>query len=73
MKSEELMVGDWVKCTYPAINKCLRVAEIKTVADDELKVVLFDDVRLVFPEKYIDPHPHHAEDTGEERFLTSSH
>ena len=57
LRAEELMVGDWVYCTYPSINKCLRVAEIKTVADDELKVVLFDDVRLVFPEKYIDPIP----------------
>lgn len=53
MKAEELMVGDWVYCTYPSINKYLRVAEIKTVADDELKVVLFDNVRLVFSVKYI--------------------
>lgn len=57
MKAEELMIGDWVYCTYPSINKCLRVAEIKTVADNELKVVLFDDIRLVFPSKYIDAIP----------------
>jgi hypothetical protein len=57
MNIEDLMTGDWVNCTYPSINKCLRVAEIKTVADDELKVVLFDDVRLVFQEKYIKPIP----------------
>ena len=57
LRAEELMVGDWVYCIYPSINKCLRVAEIKTVADDELKIVLFDDIRLVFSEKYIDPIP----------------
>ena len=58
MKANELMVGDWVFCTYPSINKPVRVSEIKTVGDNKLKIVINDDdIRLVFNETYIDPIP----------------
>ena len=58
MKANELMIGDWVFCTYPSINKPVRVAEIKTVGDNKLKIVIYDDdIRLVFNETYIDPIP----------------
>lgn len=58
MKANELMIGDWVFCTYPSINKPVKVAEIKTVVDSKLKIVICDDdVRLVFYETYIDPIP----------------
>lgn len=58
MRAEDLMVGDWVICTYPSINKPVRVAEIKTVADNKLKIVIYDDdISLVFNETYIDPIP----------------
>lgn len=58
MKANELMIGDWVFCTYPSINKPVRVAEIKTVGDNELKIVIYDDdIRLVFNETYIEPIP----------------
>lgn len=59
---EGLMIGDWVFCTYPSINTPVKVAEIKTVGDNELKTVVYhDDIRLVFCEKYIDPIPLTAE------------
>ena len=61
MKANELMIGDWVFCTYPSINKPVRVTEIKTVGDNKLKVVIYDDIRLVFNETYIDPIPLTAE------------
>lgn len=56
------MIGDWVFCTYPSINTPVKVAEIKTVGDNELKTVVYhDDIRLVFCEKYLDPIPLTAE------------
>lgn len=58
MRAEDLMVGDWVICTYPSINKPVKVIEIKTVSDEELKVVINDNgIRLVFRRTYIDPIP----------------
>ena len=57
MKANELMIGDWAFCTYPSINKPVRVAEIRTVSDNELKIVVYDDIRLVLNETYMDPIP----------------
>ena len=58
MRIEDLMVGDWVICTYPSINKPVKVMEIKTVSDEELKAVINNDgIRLVFRRTYIDPIP----------------
>ena len=58
MRIEDLMVGDWVICTYPSINKPVKVMEIKTVSDKELKAVINNDgIRLVFRGTYIDPIP----------------
>jgi hypothetical protein len=58
MKANKLMIGDWVFCTYPSINKPVRVAEIRTVSDNELKIVVYDDgIRLVLNETYMDPIP----------------
>lgn len=58
MKAEEVMLGDWVFCTYPSIKKPVRVEEIRTIGDNELKVIISDDMlRLVFSERYIDPLP----------------
>lgn len=52
------MVGDWVICTYPSINKPVKVIEIKTVSDEELKVVInYNGTCLVFRRIYIDPIP----------------
>lgn len=57
LNCKSLMIGDWVFCTYPSINKPVRVAEIKTVGDNKLKIVIDDDIRLVFNETYIEPIP----------------
>lgn len=57
MKASELMIGDWVFCTYPSIKKPFRVEEIRTVGDNELKIIISDDLRLVFQERYIEPIP----------------
>ena len=58
ISAKDLQIGDWVFCTYPSINKPARVAEIKTVGDNKLKIVIYDDdIRLVFNETYIDPIP----------------
>ena len=57
MKANELMIGDWVFCTYPSINKPVRVAEIKTAGSNELKIVIIDGIPLVFADRYIDPIP----------------
>ena len=58
MRIDDLMVGDWVICTYPSINKPVKVVEIKTVSDKELKAVINNDgIRLVFRGTYIDPIP----------------
>ena len=56
MKVEELMVGDWIFCTYKQKN--YKVAEIKTVADEELRLVVYDNnIPLVFRIKYFKPIP----------------
>lgn len=51
------MIGDWVMCTYPSINKPVRVEEIRTISDRELHVMIFDDVRLAFTSRDIEPIP----------------
>lgn len=57
MKAEELMIGDWVFCTYPSIKKPFRVEEIRTVGDNELKIIISDELRLVFQDRYIESIP----------------
>lgn len=56
MRIEDLMVGDWVICTYPSINKPVKVMEIRTVGD---KKVIIDNngINLVFRRTFIDPIP----------------
>ena len=55
MKAKELMIGDLVYCTYWSQKRIVRVWELKRIADDELKVVVMDEVPLVFHERYIEP------------------
>lgn len=57
MKANELMIGDWVFCTYPSIKKPVQVEEIRTVGDNELKIIISDEKRLVFSERYVEPIP----------------
>ena len=38
MKANELMIGDWVECTYWTPSKQLKVAEIRRIVDDEIKI-----------------------------------
>lgn len=58
MRAEDLQIGDWVICTYLSINKPVKVMEIKTVSDEELKVVInYNGTPLVFSRTYIDPIP----------------
>ena len=58
MDATDLMVGDWVLCTYSAINKPVRVVGITSVYDNELKIIVNDgESHLVFQEKYIEPTP----------------
>ena len=55
LSSKSLMIGDLVYCTYWPQKHIVRVWELKRVADDELKVVVMDEIPLVFQEKYIEP------------------
>ena len=55
MKATELMIGDWVCCTFWSEPKNYQVDELKHCADNELKVVVRDIGFLIFPEKYIEP------------------
>ena len=43
------MIGDWVMCTHLSINRPVRV--------EELHVMIFDDIRLVFTPRDIEPIP----------------
>ena len=62
MKANELMLGDWVQCTYWHNPHILQVYELKRVGDDELKIVVVEDaLPLVFQEVYIEPIPLTAE------------
>ena len=57
MKAEELMLGDLVYCNYPSIKKNVRIDQIKRGGDDELKMVIINEVPLVFAPRYIEPIP----------------
>ena len=58
MEAEDLMIGDWVECTYWKPSKRLRVAEIRRVMDDETKIgVYYDELVLVFKQREIEPIP----------------
>ena len=70
MKAKELMIGDLVYCTYWPQKRIERVWELKRVADDELKVVVMDEVPLVFHERYIEPIPLTAEILEQNGFVT---
>ena len=62
MKANELMIGDWVQCTYWHNPHILQVYELKRVSNDELKIVVVEDaLPLVFQEMYIEPIPLTAE------------
>ena len=62
MKANELMIGDWVQCTYWHNPHILQVYELKRAGDDELKIVVVEDmIPLVFQEVYIEPIPLTAE------------
>lgn len=61
MKATDLMIGDWVYCTFWIQKRIERVWELKRAADDELRVVIMDEVHLVFQEKYFEPIPLTAE------------
>ena len=73
MKANELMIGDWVFCTYPSIKKPFRVEEIRTVSDNELKIIISDELRLVFQERYIEPIPLTPEILEENGFKSWEH
>lgn len=51
------MIGDWVMCTYPSINGPVRVKEIKTMYDGELRVMIFNDFPLAYASRHIEPIP----------------
>jgi len=58
MKAEELMIGDWVECTYWTPSKRLKVAEIRRIMDDEIKIGVFcDDLVLIFRQSEVKPIP----------------
>ena len=58
MKAEELMIGDWVECTYWTPSKQLKVAEIRRIMDDEIKIGVFcDDLVLIFRQSEVKPIP----------------
>ncbi len=58
MKANELMIGDWVECTYWTPSKQLKVAEIRRVMDDETKIGVYDDdLVLIFRQSEVKPIP----------------
>ena len=58
MQAKELMIGDWVECTYWKPSKRLRVAEIRRVMDDETKIGVYsDEYVLIFNQREIEPIP----------------
>ena len=62
MKANELMIGDWVECTYWVPSKQLKVAEIRRIMDDETKIGVYsDDLILIFRQTEVKPIPLTAE------------
>lgn len=58
MKANELMIGDWVECTYWTPSKQLKVAEIRRIMDDEIKIGVYsDDLVLIFRQSEVKPIP----------------
>ena len=58
MKANELMIGDWVECTYWTPSKQLKVAEIRRIVDDEIKIGVYcDDLVLIFRQPEVKPIP----------------
>ena len=58
MKANEVMIGDWVECTYWTPSKQLKVAEIRRVMDDEIKIGVYDDdLVLIFKQSEVKPIP----------------
>ena len=58
MDANELMIGDWVECTYWTPSKQLKVAEIRRVMDDEIKIGVYDDdLVLIFRQSEVNPIP----------------
>ncbi|WP_091962938.1 hypothetical protein [Prevotella sp. tc2-28] len=58
MKANELMIGDWVECTYWTPSKQLKVAEIRRIMDDEIKIGVYsDDLILIFRQSEVKPIP----------------
>ena len=58
MKANELMIGDWVECTYWTPSKQLKVAEIRRIMDDETKIGVYsDDLVLIFRQSEVKPIP----------------
>lgn len=58
MEIRDLMVGDWVMCTYPrSINKPGRVEEIKIYGDELRATVFVEGSHLIVSSKSIEPIP----------------
>ena len=58
MKASELMIGDWVECTYWTPSKQLKVAEIRRIMDEEIKIGVYcDDLVLIFRQSEVKPIP----------------
>ncbi len=58
MKANELMIGDWVECTYWNPSKQLKVVEIRRIMDDEIKIGVYsDDLVLIFRQSEVKPIP----------------
>ena len=58
MKATELMIGDWVECSYWTPSKQLKVAEIRRIMDDEIKIGVYsDDLVLIFRQSEVKPIP----------------
>ncbi|SEA78713.1 hypothetical protein SAMN04487851_11418 [Prevotella sp. tc2-28] len=52
------MIGDWVECTYWTPSKQLKVAEIRRIMDDEIKIGVYsDDLILIFRQSEVKPIP----------------
>ena len=50
------MIGDWVECTYWTPSKQLKVAEIRRIMDDEIKIGVYsDDLILIFRQSEVKP------------------
>lgn len=74
MKVEELMIGDWVECTYWTPSKQLKVAEIRRIMDNETKIGVFcDDLILIFRQSEVKPIPLTPEILEKNEFLANKH